>query len=83
MVSALDWGSRGPGFKSRQPDHESAGRRVAKRTSTDATTAFVKILSSKVPFWGRVAWTVAMISDVFGDYLALPAIHYASDQVAP
>ncbi len=21
LVSALDWGSRGPGFKSRQPDH--------------------------------------------------------------
>ena len=27
LVSALDWGSRGPGFKSRQPDHESAGQR--------------------------------------------------------
>src|SRR5580700_4012545 len=27
LVSALDWGSRGPGFKSRQPDHSSPGER--------------------------------------------------------
>ncbi len=26
LVSALDWGSRGPGFKSRQPDHKDAGQ---------------------------------------------------------
>jgi hypothetical protein len=25
LVSALDWGSRGPGFKSRQPDRVNAG----------------------------------------------------------
>jgi hypothetical protein len=30
LVSALDWGSRGPGFKSRQPDHcDVAGHRRA------------------------------------------------------
>ncbi len=23
LVSALDWGSRGPGFKSRQPDEQA------------------------------------------------------------
>jgi hypothetical protein len=28
LVSALDWGSRGPGFKSRQPDHLDAGQRI-------------------------------------------------------
>jgi hypothetical protein len=27
LVSALDWGSRGPGFKSRQPDHVGTGQR--------------------------------------------------------
>ena len=30
LVSALDWGSRGPGFKSRQPDHDSAVQRAAQ-----------------------------------------------------
>ncbi len=33
LVSALDWGSRGPGFKSRQPDHCDAGQ-----TPCDSTT---------------------------------------------
>ena len=28
LVHALDWGSRGPGFKSRQPDHEDQLRNV-------------------------------------------------------
>ena len=28
LVTALDWGSRGPGFKSRQPDSESPGQGV-------------------------------------------------------
>jgi hypothetical protein len=28
LVSALDWGSRGPGFKSRQPDSLTWGNRL-------------------------------------------------------
>ncbi len=39
LVSALDWGSRGPGFKSRQPDYKGAGQRgfvvMADRWSHD------------------------------------------------
>jgi hypothetical protein len=31
LVSALDWGSRGPGFESRQPDHEGAGQHFRAR----------------------------------------------------
>jgi hypothetical protein len=35
LVSALDWGSRGPGFKSRQPDHEGAGQALAGAAASD------------------------------------------------
>ena len=31
LVSALDWGSRGPGFKSRQPDKKCPWRHILRR----------------------------------------------------
>jgi hypothetical protein len=41
LVSALDWGSRGPGFKSRQPDEESVGpaQKGTRATANEETTA--------------------------------------------
>jgi hypothetical protein len=46
LVSALDWGSRGPGFKSRQPDHEGAGESIGGVTDRRFLNSLVSALSA-------------------------------------
>ena len=79
LVSALDWGSRGPGFKSRQPDWKTAGQRrffSACRRRRPAIPAKSPATSS--PNAGR--WGAAAFAPVGVDHGCAGSVHGVGDR---